>query len=67
MSMRENVVSELRTCFKGLSATASELADHTGARLDSLSSVLTKMTKDGTLKRRATGPRGGYKYSLRKR
>lgn len=46
-----------------LTCTATYISKKTGVRLDSLSSVLNKMCKQGFLCRvKGIGPRGGYGY-----
>lgn len=42
--------------------TVAELEKRLGIKGDVLSGLLLKKTKDGTLRRSSTGPRGGYSY-----
>lgn len=57
MSMRDDAIAVLRTSYEPI--TATDLASMTGARLDSLSSVLKRMCDEGIFVRyEGHGPRG---------
>lgn len=62
MTIKEKVIQAF-TRFDVM--TACGLARQTGVRIDSLSSQLIRLTRDGTLIRvKGVGPRGGYGYTL---
>ena len=67
MTIRARVIQELlQLPFADDVMTAVELAKATGLRLNSLSSVLNRMAKSGSVVRvPGSGPRSGYGYRLR--
>lgn len=62
MTTWEKVREKLLRAEKPL--TVADLEKATGLAGDSLSSLLLKKTKEGTLRREPAGPLGGYGYSM---
>lgn len=61
-------ISDLFWWNPGAKLTATRIAYEITARLDTVSSALTKMVDSGQLQRRnGGGPRGGYVYFMKER
>ena len=63
MSIAKDIIGEIRRAGKPL--TVADLEQKLRRSGDALSSLLLRMTKEGTLTRKAgVGPRGGYGYDV---